>query len=318
MSPIWKSFIVGTVIGPLGGLAAGIVGATVLRHISKHLLAQVFAWTGGFIITASYLEMFHEAIQRAHGWQILVVLAGVAVGAALHEGMQRITGITGPHDHAERGAKLDRSPADEGVRWGGHTATGEAAAEPRTARGGEDRTPDAGAQEQPSGVDGGPDGDHRGQLLGGGNRRVGPKQAREIALSLTLVNFIEGLPIGAAFDIGASVGALVGALMVFENFPEGLAVASNLALDKRDLPRMLLYTTAPVLTLGFGGALAAWLGGLSPILLNGFLGAGGGIMVHMVVGDILEDIHDLHGRDIPTLPFFIGVLMGTLFTALGG
>jgi ZIP family zinc transporter len=144
------------------------------------------------------------------------------------------------------------------------------------------------------------------------------RQAREISLSLTVINFIEGLPIGAAFAVSERLGLLIGFLNILENATEGITIASDLAGLRPGFPRLAWLTTAPTVTLGLGAALAAWLGGISPILLVAFLSAGAGIMLHMSTGDILGDARNLNRHRMPTAGFFAGVLCSILFMQLGG
>ncbi|HET7321413.1 MAG TPA: hypothetical protein VFI96_02890, partial [Longimicrobiaceae bacterium] len=120
------------------------------------------------------------------------------------------------------------------------------------------------------------------------------RQAREIAVSLTVINAIEGLPIGAAFAVSERLGLLIGFLNILENATEGITIASDLAEQHPSFWRLAWLTTGPTVTLGLGAALAAWLGGISPILLVAFLAAGAGIMLHMSSGDILGDARALN------------------------
>lgn len=74
-------------------------------------------------------------------------------------------------------------------------------------------------------------------------------------------------------------------------------------------------TTAPAVTLGIGGAIGAYLGGLSPLVLTALLGAGAGIMFYVVIDDIY-DAHRLGPGPISTSPFIGGIMAGISVTTV--
>lgn len=142
------------------------------------------------------------------------------------------------------------------------------------------------------------------------------QQAWRIAISLAVVNLLEGLPVGAGFAVGQSVGFLIGAIMIFENFTEGLSISTELSGNNQSALKTWLMPTLPTLTLGLGAAAGAFLGGLSELILPAVLGAGAGIMLYVVADDIVYDAHRLGQGAITTVPLLLGVVVAILLVAL--
>jgi ZIP family zinc transporter len=242
------ALLVGSIGGPLGGLAAAISGTTILDRVPSRTRGAVLAFSGGFILAVSFLALLVRGIEATEGWELAIVLAGLALGGGLRSLATKVIGA--PH--------------------GQH---GEAA-----------------------------------------YRR---KQARKIALSLAVVNLLEGIPVGVGFAVGLQLGFLIGFIMIFENFTEGLSISTELAQGRQGALKMFLLTTAPTLTLGIGGAIGAYLGGISPILQAGLFGAAAGVMLYVVIDDIVYDAHRLGRGMITGLPLLAGVILGAVFSALG-
>ncbi len=250
MNPVLLAFLAGTLGGPIGGLAAWIVGITILRKLKGPVRGSLLAFSGGFIISVAFLELLERAIgESGIGWNLAAVVGGLAAGAAVRGFTTAAIG----HAH----------PTAEG-------------------------------DEQ----------EYRGN------------QARKIAQSLAVVNIVEGLTIGIGFAVGTRLGVVLAAVMIFENFTEGLSVSVELAQGEHSGRRIFLLTTLPTLTLGIGAAAGAWLGGLSQMVLTGLLGAGAGIMLYVVIDDVVYDAHMLGAGAITTVPMIAGTIAGIIVTAI--
>lgn len=155
------------------------------------------------------------------------------------------------------------------------------------------------------------------QHAGGGDSQPA-SQARQIAVSLAVVNLLEGLPVGVAFAVGQRLGLLIGGIMVFENFTEALSVVTELSRQgsKWGAWRMMLLSAGPTATLGIGAIAGALAGALTPLALAGLLGAGAGIMLYAVVDDIMLDAHRLGPGAISTYPLLLGVVVAVALSAL--
>ena len=144
----------------------------------------------------------------------------------------------------------------------------------------------------------------------------GGGQARQIAWSLAVVNVVEGMTLGIGFAVGQRLGLLLAAVMIFENLMEGMSVGTELARGHHRKSKVYWMTTAPTVTLGLGGALGAYLGGLSPLALTALLGAGAGIMFYVVIDDVVYDAHRLGPGAVSTLPFIAGIMVGVGVTVV--
>lgn len=251
MNAVLWSFLVGSLGGPLGGIAAGVLATTWLRRVSDRTRGGMLSFAAGFILAVAFLELVARALKEARGWEVAMVLVGVAAGAA----------VRGVVSHLfEAGGEKSNSDGDQTAYGGG--------------------------------------------------------QARKIAWSLAVVNVVEGMTLGIGFAVGQRLGLLLAAVMIFENFMEGISVGTELARGKHRKRQVYWLTTAPTLTLGIGGALGAYLGGLSPLALTALLGAGAGIMFYVVVDDVVYDAHRLGPGAVTTLPFIVGVMAGIGVTAV--
>lgn len=139
--------------------------------------------------------------------------------------------------------------------------------------------------------------------------------SRRVALSLAVVNVVEGLTIGIGFAVGTGLGLLLLAVMVFENYMEGISIAAE-SERSESTGKLVLLTTAPTATLGLGAALGAYLGGLSPLVLAGLLGVAAGMMLYVVVNEVMYDAHRLGPGAVSSVPFVAGAMLGVLVAAL--
>lgn len=232
MNPVLAALLAGTLGGPLGGLAAAWTGAAGVRRHGKRRRGATLSFAAGFILAVAFQELLARGVEQAKGWGVLIVLSGIAAGAAMRAVME---------------------------------------------------------------------------LPFGAPRRV--------ALSLAVVNVVEGLTIGIGFAVGTGLGFLLLAVMVFENYMEGISIAAE--SERADSTgKLVLLTTAPTATLGLGGALGAYLGGLSPLVLAGLLGVAAGMMLYVVVNEVMYDAHRLGPGAVNSVPFMAGAMLGVLIAAL--
>ena len=246
MDPVLLALLVGTGGGLLGGLAAALVGVTVLPKVTQRVHGALLAFAAGFIVTVAELELLHRGLDQSQGNATLLVVGGFVVGALV------------------RGA----TDALMGHRF-------------------------------------------RGDV---GHER---RQAWRLAVSLMIVNLLEGLPLGAGFAVGTGLGVIIAVVMILENFTEGLSISVELSSEadgdgarRQSAALRWLLPSLPTATLGLGAALGAWLGGLSETFLPAVLGAGAGIMLYVVADDLTYDAHRLGRGAVTTLPLLAGVVAG--------
>lgn len=102
MNLIVVSFLVASVGGAAGGLVAGVAGMTVLRSRGERFRGSVLAFSGGFILAAAFLELVQRALEDARAPSVLLVLAGVAAGAAARATITSLVGAGGGRDGSDR------------------------------------------------------------------------------------------------------------------------------------------------------------------------------------------------------------------------
>lgn len=266
MDPIILALLIGSVGGPLGGLAAAGAGLTFLRSASNGFRGALLAFAGGVILTVAFLELMRRGLEQGKDWvTFALVIGGLVTGAGIRGLLTRLAGSLGD-DQSE----------------------------------GDDQSKDDNQSDEQSG--------DKGYAQG---------QARGIAISLAAVNLLEGVPVGIGFVAGNSLGFIIGAIMIFENFTEGLTISTELSESDASTGRVLFMTTVPTVTLGLGAVAGVFLGGLSPLVMAALLGAAAGIMLYVVADDIVYDAHQLGPGAITTLPLLLGVVVAAVLVRVG-
>ncbi|WP_432138256.1 MULTISPECIES: ZIP family metal transporter [unclassified Streptomyces] len=120
-----------------------------------------------------------------------------------------------------------------------------------------------------------------------------PEVGLTAAAAMVLHSAMDGLAIGAAFQVGGGMGAAVAVAVIAHDFADGFNTFTLTTLygnaRRRALAMLVADAAAPVA----GAACAAFLTVPEP-LLGGYLGFFGGALLYLAAAEILPEAHHTH------------------------
>ncbi|MGW7364879.1 ZIP family metal transporter [Streptomyces sp. NPDC054841] len=148
----------------------------------------------------------------------------------------------------------------------------------------------------------------------GGHERV-PQVGMTAAAAMVLHSLMDGIAIGAAFQVGGGMGLTVALAVITHDFADGFntyTIASLYGNERRKALAML-----------FAGALAPVVGAASTLLftmpqelLGSYLGFFGGALLYLAAAEILPEAHHEHPARSTLLCTIAGVAFIWLVTGL--
>ncbi|MGP9021536.1 ZIP family metal transporter [Streptomyces sp. BR1] len=137
----------------------------------------------------------------------------------------------------------------------------------------------------------------------GGDERA-PQVGLTAAAAMVGHSLMDGIAIGAAFQVGAGMGAAVAIAVITHDFADGFntyTITSLYGNEKRKAVAMLVADAfAPMV-----GAASTLLFTLPAELLGGYLGFFGGVLLYLAAAEILPEAHHEHPAR-STLLFTVG------------
>ncbi|MFG2144827.1 ZIP family metal transporter [Streptomyces sp. NPDC048696] len=147
----------------------------------------------------------------------------------------------------------------------------------------------------------------RSASMRGGGRETGgraPQVGLTAAAAMVGHSLMDGVAIGAAFQVGAGMGAAVAIAVITHDFADGFntyTITSLYGNEKRKAVAMLVADAfAPMI-----GAASTLLFTLPAELLGGYLGFFGGVLLYLAAAEILPEAHHEHPAR-STLLFTVG------------
>ena len=126
------------------------------------------------------------------------------------------------------------------------------------------------------------------------------------ALGLIAHSLLDGLAIGLAFQVNASVGWTVGIAVLAHDFADGLNTVTLMRRAGHDRRRAMIALGFDALAPVLGVLLASFLN-LSDQFLALYLGGFAGLLTYLATADILPEAHAHHPSRITMLMTVIGV-----------
>ncbi|MFI6683352.1 ZIP family metal transporter [Streptomyces sp. NPDC050485] len=127
---------------------------------------------------------------------------------------------------------------------------------------------------------------------GAGNERV-PQVGLTAASAMVGHSLMDGIALGAAFQVGGGMGAAVALAVITHDFADGFntyTITSLYGNEKRKAVAMLVAdAVAPML-----GAASTLLFTLPEQLLGSYLGFFGGVLLYLAAAEILSEAHHEH------------------------
>lgn len=137
----------------------------------------------------------------------------------------------------------------------------------------------------------------------GGEKRV-PQVGLTAAAAMVGHSLMDGIAIGAAFQVGGGMGAAVAVAVITHDFADGFntyTITSLYGNEKHKAVAMLIADAlAPMV-----GAASTLLFTLPAELLGGYLGFFGGVLLYLAAAEILPEAHHDHPA-LSTLLFTVG------------
>lgn len=137
----------------------------------------------------------------------------------------------------------------------------------------------------------------------GGEKRA-PQVGLTAAAAMVGHSLMDGIAIGAAFQVGGGMGAAVAVAVITHDFADGFntyTITSLYGNEKRKAVAMLVADAlAPMV-----GAASTLLFTLPAELLGGYLGFFGGVLLYLAAAEILPEAHHDHPA-LSTLLFTVG------------
>ncbi|MFI1177398.1 ZIP family metal transporter [Streptomyces melanogenes] len=137
----------------------------------------------------------------------------------------------------------------------------------------------------------------------GGDKRV-PQVGLTAAAAMVGHSLMDGIAIGAAFQVGGGMGAAVAVAVITHDFADGFntyTITSLYGNEKRKAVAMLIADAlAPMV-----GAASTLLFTLPAELLGSYLGFFGGVLLYLAAAEILPEAHHDHPA-LSTLLFTVG------------
>lgn len=137
----------------------------------------------------------------------------------------------------------------------------------------------------------------------GGEKRV-PQVGLTAAAAMVGHSLMDGIAIGAAFQVGGGMGAAVAVAVITHDFADGFntyTITSLYGNEKRKAVAMLIADAlAPMV-----GAASTLLFTLPAELLGSYLGFFGGVLLYLAAAEILPEAHHDHPA-LSTLLFTVG------------
>ena len=137
------------------------------------------------------------------------------------------------------------------------------------------------------------------------------------AVALSLHSFVDGLGIGLAFQVSASVGWVVALAVLAHDFSDGINTVSIILKDRGDRRRalrwLLLDAVAPVV-----GVLAASLFQIKGEDLGRLLALFAGFFLYIGASDLLPESYHAHPRRWTTVASLLGMASIYAVTRLAG
>ncbi|WP_181796588.1 ZIP family metal transporter [Streptomyces sp. WELS2] len=254
------------VLGLAGGLMLGVVGLDLLPEALRAadseihgVPAALLLFVAGFLL-AHLVERLLAARRTAHGAvEHAVVQRGVSEQAVV----QRGAGGHGTVDHDAAG----RGPVGHdaaGPRPVGHDAPGHDAAGPAEV---DHDTP--------------------------GHRYRSPEVGLTAAAAMVGHSLMDGVAIGASFQVGGGMGAAVALAVIAHDFADGFNTFTLTRLygnaRRKALAMLFADAVAPV-----AGAAASVFLTIPEDVLGGYLGLFGGVLLYLAAAEILPEAHHAH------------------------
>lgn len=152
-----------------------------------------------------------------------------------------------------------------------------------------------GADDTPHGADGTPHGPHGadGTRTGDGHGGRAPQVGLTAAAAMVGHSAMDGIAIGAAFQIGGGMGAAVALAVIAHDFADGFNTYTLTRLygnaRRRAIAMLVADAAAPV-----AGAASTLLFTIPEPLLGAYLGFFGGALLYLAAAEILPEAHHVH------------------------
>ncbi|MFF0205068.1 ZIP family metal transporter [Streptomyces sp. NPDC005017] len=120
-----------------------------------------------------------------------------------------------------------------------------------------------------------------------------PEVGLTAAAAMVLHSAMDGVAIGAAFQIGGGMGASVALAVVAHDFADGFNTFTLTTLYGNDRRRAVAMLVADAAAPVVGAACAAFVSIPEPVL-GGYLGFFGGALLYLAAAEILPEAHHTH------------------------
>ncbi|MFI9148847.1 ZIP family metal transporter [Streptomyces sp. NPDC053367] len=135
-----------------------------------------------------------------------------------------------------------------------------------------------------------------------------PEVGLTAAAAMVLHSAMDGVAIGAAFQVGGGMGAAVAVAVIAHDFADGFNTFTLTTLygnaRRRAIAMLVADAAAPV-----AGAAAAAFVSIPEPLLGGYLGFFGGALLYLAAAEILPEAHHTH----PARPTLLCTVAGAAF-----
>jgi zinc and cadmium transporter len=137
-------------------------------------------------------------------------------------------------------------------------------------------------------------------------------------LGLSFHSLLDGIIIGAGFEVSAALGIVSALGVISHELPEGISITSILLHAGFDRPKTILYSSIVALATPLG-AILAWctLRGLSQEVLGLALAIGAGSFLYIAASDLIPQTHR-ESSWLNALMVIVGALVAVLAGVLVG
>lgn len=111
-------------------------------------------------------------------------------------------------------------------------------------------------------------------------------------IGLGFHSLVDGIAIGAGFEIGTALGIITALAVLFHEVPEGISAMGIMIHSGVKTSRAVLYSVIVAILTPIGALVAFFLlGGVTPEILGGILAFVGGSFLYVAASDLIPETH---------------------------
>lgn len=133
-----------------------------------------------------------------------------------------------------------------------------------------------------------------------------------ILVALSLHNFPEGLAIGSSFAVEKRFGILVGIMIIIHDIPEGFALSLPLKMAKQSKNKILRYAILSGVPTGIGCLVGSVISYINKYVVAGCLACAAGAMLYVVMNELIPEYSRKENIKMATISNMIGIIIALL------